>query len=81
MRDLPIVPWSGIFGPAKLPNDMAHRLSKAITEVLQSEDVGAEFAKLGFEPFGSTPNQLDAYAKKQHKAWHKAIQSVGLSPQ
>jgi tripartite-type tricarboxylate transporter receptor subunit TctC len=81
MRDLPIVPWAGVFGPAKLPKDMALRLSKAITEVLQSQEVSAEFAKLGFEPFGSTPNQLDAYAKKQHKAWHAAIQSAGLNPQ
>ena len=81
MRDLPIVPWAGVFGPAKLPKDMALRLSKAITEVLQSQEVSAEFAKLGFEPFGSTPNQLDAYAKKQHKAWNAAIQSAGLNPQ
>jgi tripartite-type tricarboxylate transporter receptor subunit TctC len=78
MRDLPIVPWAGVFGPAKLPKDMALRLSKAIQEVLLREDVNAEFAKLGFEPFGSSPNRLDAYAKKQHKAWHTAIQSAGL---
>jgi tripartite-type tricarboxylate transporter receptor subunit TctC len=78
MRDLPIVPWAGVFGPAKLPKDMALHLSKAIQEVLLREDVNAEFVKLGFEPFGSTPDKLDAYAKKQHKAWHTAIQSAGL---
>ena len=78
MHDLPIVPWAGVFGPAKLPKDMARRLSQAIQEVLLREDVNTEFAKLGFEPFGSTPDRLDAYAKKQHKAWHTAIQSAGL---
>ena len=78
MRDLPIVPWAGVFGPAKLPKDMARRLSQAIQEVLLREDVNTEFAKLGFEPFGSSPDKLDAYAKKQHKAWHTAIQSAGL---
>lgn len=78
MRDLPIVPWAGVFGPAKLPKDMALHLSKTIREVLQREDVNAEFAKLGFEPFGSTPDKLDAYAKKQHKAWQTAIQNAGL---
>lgn len=79
MRDLPIVPWAGVFGPAKLPKDMTLRLSQAINDVLQRTDVNAEFAKLGFEPFGSTPDELDSYAKKQHKAWHTAIQSAGLS--
>ena len=81
MRDLPIVPWAGVFGPAKLPKDMAHRLSQAINEVLLREDVNTEFAKLGFEPFGSTPDELNAYAKKQHKAWRSAIQSAGLNPE
>ena len=78
MRDLPIVPWAGVFGPAKLPKDMALRLSQTIQDVLQREDVNAEFAKLGFEPFGSSPDKLDTYAKKQLKAWHTAIQSAGL---
>jgi hypothetical protein len=78
MHDLPIVPWAGVFGPAKLPKDMALRLSKSIQEVLLREDVNTEFAKLGFEPFGSSPNRLDTYAKKQHKAWQTAIQSAGL---
>jgi len=81
MHDLPIVPWAGVFGPAQLPKGMALRLSKAITEVLQREDVGNEFAKLGFEPFGSTPSKLDAYAKKQHKAWQIAIRGAGLTPE
>jgi tripartite-type tricarboxylate transporter receptor subunit TctC len=81
MRDLPIVPWAGVFGPAKLPSEVAQRLSIAITEVLRREDVATEFAKLGFEPFGSSPQQLDAYARKQHKAWQNAIQNAGLKPE
>ena len=81
MHDLPIVPWAGVFGPAKLPKDMARHLSQAINEVLLREDVNAEFAKLGFEPFGSTPEKLNAYTKKQLKAWHSAIQSAGLTPE
>jgi tripartite-type tricarboxylate transporter receptor subunit TctC len=78
MHDLPIVPWAGVFGPANLPKEMTHQLSQAIQEVLLREDVNIEFAKLGFEPFGSSPDKLDAYAQKQHKAWHTAIQSAGL---
>jgi tripartite-type tricarboxylate transporter receptor subunit TctC len=81
MRDLAIVPWSGVFGPAKLSKDTAFRLSHAIREVLRREDVNTELANLGFEPFGSTPEKLDAYAKQQHKAWQRAIQSAGLNPE
>jgi tripartite-type tricarboxylate transporter receptor subunit TctC len=81
MHDLSIVPWAGVFGPAKLPKSVVQRLSIAINEVLQREDVVSEFAKLGFEPFGSTPEKLDTYAKAQLKAWQTAIQSAGIKPE
>lgn len=79
MRDLSIVPWAGVFGPAKLPKDMALRLSQAFNDVLLSSEVNVEFAKLGFEPFGSTPGELDAYTQKQLKAWHTAVRNAGLT--
>jgi tripartite-type tricarboxylate transporter receptor subunit TctC len=72
------VPWAGVFGPAKLSKSTTQRISKAVNEVLQRDDVNAELVKLGFEPWGSSPEKLDAYAKKQLKAWHAAIQSAGL---
>jgi tripartite-type tricarboxylate transporter receptor subunit TctC len=81
MHDLPIVPWAGVFGPAQMPKDITHRLSNAIIDVLQRDDVESEFAKLGFEPFGSTPEKLEAYVKKQRLAWQRAIQSAGILPE
>jgi len=81
MRDLPIVPWAGVFGPANVPQEITHRLSRAINEVLLRDDVGVEFAKLGFEPSGSSPEKLNQYSKKQLTAWHAAIQSAGLTPE
>jgi tripartite-type tricarboxylate transporter receptor subunit TctC len=81
MRDLPIVPWAGVFGPAKLPNDIALRLSKAVNEALQRHEVAAELSKLGFEPFGSSPDKLQRYNQRQLSTWHTAIQSAGLTPE
>lgn len=81
MRELSIVPWSGIFGPAKLPKDITNRISIAINEILIREDVQAEFAKLGFEPLGSTPEKLADYAKQQLKTWHLAIEGAGILPE
>ena len=81
MRDLPIVPWAGVFGPAKLSDVTTHRLSKAINEILKQDDVTAELNKLGFEPFASSPEKMDAYLKQQQKAWLTAIQTAGLTPE
>lgn len=81
MHDLSIVPWSGIFGPAKLPKDITNRISLAVNEILLREDVQTEFAKLGFEPFGSTPEKLSQYAIEQLKTWHLAIEGAGILPE
>ena len=81
MRDFPIVPWSGIFGPAHMSPDTAKQLSRAINEVLHSQDVIEAFAKLGFEAHGSTPSKLQAFATQQLNTWHSAIQNAGLSPE
>ena len=78
MPELTTIPWAGVFGPAKLPKEMTQRLSIAINASLQRDDVNAEFAKLGFEPWGSSPEKLAAYSKNQLKVWHAAIQNAGL---
>ena len=81
MHELSIVPWSGIFGPAKLPKDITNRISVAINEILLRDDVQAEFVKLGFEPLGSTPEKLAEYSKLQLKTWHLAIEGAGILPE
>ena len=81
MRELSIVPWAGIFGPAPMPAGITQTLSVAINHILQRKDVGLEFAKLGFEPSGSSPDKLADYAKSQLKAWHAAIHTAGLTPE
>ena len=78
MPELTTIPWAGVFGPAKLPKEMTQRLSIAINASLQRDDVNAEFAKLGFEPWGSSPEKLAEYSKNQLKVWHAAIQNAGL---
>ena len=81
MGELSIVPWAGIFGPAKLPKEITNRISIAVNEILVREDVKAEFTKLGFEPFGSTPDKLADYSQQQLKIWHLAIEGAGILPE
>ncbi len=81
MRELSIVPWAGVFGPAHMPAGITQTLSAAINHILQSKDVALEFTKLGFEPSGSSPEKLAEYAQTQLKAWHAAIHTAGLTPE
>ena len=81
MRNLNIVPWSGLFGPAKMQARITKQLSVAINEILKREDMQAEFAKQGFESHGSTPAELEAYVKEQLKVWGRTIEIAGIKPE
>lgn len=80
-KKLSTVAWSGIFGPANMHGLIASQLSKAINEIMRSDKVKAEFAKQGFEPKGSTPNELALYLKEQLHSWGSSIELAGLTPQ
>lgn len=79
MPEFDVIPWSGIFGPAKLPKEITDRLAHAVNEVLQRDDVISEFAALGFEPIGSTPETLAVFSKNQLSKWHSAVNKAGIS--
>ena len=81
MSEFDVVPWSGIFGPTKLPEEITNKLSIAINEVLKHQEIIDDFAALGFEPHGSTPNQLAQYTSSQLKKWHIAIENAGIKPE
>jgi tripartite-type tricarboxylate transporter receptor subunit TctC len=81
LHNLHIVPWSGVFGPAKMPEQLSRRLSLAINEIVNRADIQAEFARQGFEGAGSSPEQLQAYVKDQLKVWGRTIQLAGLKPE
>ena len=81
LHNLHIVPWSGVFGPAKMPAQLTNRLSVAINEILSRPDIQSEFAHQGFEGAGSSPEQLQVYVKDQLKVWGRTIQLAGLKPE
>jgi tripartite-type tricarboxylate transporter receptor subunit TctC len=75
---LPVDPWAGVFGPANMPHAITTRLSSLINVILSRQAVRAEFMRQGFEPKGSSPDQLANYVRSQLKAWAGAIDLAGL---
>ena len=78
---IPITPWGGIFGPAKMPKEIAERLSRELIAVLQRTEVREAFGKLAFEPRGSTPEELTTFVKEQGELWRRAIRQAGIQPE
>ncbi|MDI9332057.1 MAG: tripartite tricarboxylate transporter substrate binding protein [Alphaproteobacteria bacterium] len=73
--------WAALFGPAKLPPDIATRMSRAMAEAIARPDVKERVDRLGFDLASSTPAELAAFMPEQLQAWGKAFADAGLQPE
>ena len=79
LPDVPITPWGGLFGPAKLPKEVVDRLNKEMVIVLAKPEVKQAFGKLAFEPRSSSPQELSSFVAEQLRAYGAAARASGLS--
>jgi tripartite-type tricarboxylate transporter receptor subunit TctC len=73
--------WAALFGPAKLPPDIANRMSAAIRAAIADPASRARIERQGFDLAGSTPAELNTFVASQLKDWKQAFDDVGLKPE
>ena len=81
MSKFPIVPWAGMFGPARLPPEIVQRLNGEVVAILNRPDVTEQLARQAFAPATSSPGELGAFVKEQYEIWGKAIREAGIQPE
>ena len=70
--------WAALFGPARLPADIAQRMNRALNTVMQQPDVREKITALGFDLAGSTPDEMGQFLQDQLVAWAKAFKDAGM---
>ncbi len=73
--------WAALFGPAKLPPEIAMRMNKELNAAMNRPDVREKIAAQGFELAGSTPQELGSYLQDQLQAWGRAFEEAGMKPE
>jgi len=73
-----VSPWYGIVAPVRTPNEVIGRLHSDIVKVLRTPDVKERFSSQGVELIGSTPEQFDAYIRKEITKWDKVLTAAGI---
>ena len=73
--------WAALFGPARLPPEIAQRMNKELNAAMNRPDVREKIAAQGFELSGSTPEELGAYLQDQLQAWGRAFNEAGMKPE
>jgi tripartite-type tricarboxylate transporter receptor subunit TctC len=74
-----VSPWQGIFGPPKLPREIAERLARELNLILQSAEVRAQYDKQGFQPEPSTPEALTAMLRSDVQTWGQIVREAGIA--
>jgi len=74
-------PWGGIFGPAKLPQEVVTRVGAALADVLVRPEVREGLGKIAFEPKSSSPQELTAFLQEQMEVWRRTARQVGIMPE
>jgi tripartite-type tricarboxylate transporter receptor subunit TctC len=69
--------WYAILAPAGTPPAVVNRLSTVIADALKDPDLKETLAASGYEPVGSTPEELGAHIDREIVRWAKVVKDSG----
>jgi tripartite-type tricarboxylate transporter receptor subunit TctC len=73
--------WNGIFAPKGTPPEIVARLHDELAKILHAPAVKEQFAALGAEPVGDTPDEFAAFLKADTVRWGRIIKEKGIRPE
>jgi tripartite-type tricarboxylate transporter receptor subunit TctC len=81
LKDFEVESWAGLFAPAGTPTEIVARLNRETRKIVESPQVKAQIAQIGFEVFGSTPEQLGEFVKDQLVKTSRMVKDAGIEPE
>jgi tripartite-type tricarboxylate transporter receptor subunit TctC len=73
--------WYGVFAPAGVPKVVLDTLARELVRIMAAPDVRTKFEADGFEPVGSTPEQLASFVRSEIVKWEKTIKAANIRAQ
>jgi len=73
--------WFTIGAPAKTPKDIIDRLNASVDKFIKSDDGITRLRKLGAEPAGGSPQDMQAYVLAEAEKWGKVAKFAGIKPE
>jgi tripartite-type tricarboxylate transporter receptor subunit TctC len=73
--------WVGFVAPAGTPKDVVTLLNREIVKAIAQPDNRDKLTALGYDPVGSTPEELGAQIKSDIVTWAKVIRAANIRVQ
>jgi len=73
--------WLGIMAPKGTPKAVVDKLNAEINKAINKPEILAAWDKQGAVPMVMTPEQFDAFLRKDIEKWAKVVKEAGLAQQ
>jgi tripartite-type tricarboxylate transporter receptor subunit TctC len=73
--------WVGMLAPGKTPKDVLEKIGAEVNRALASPEMKDRLAKLGGEAMKMSPEQFDAFMRKEHAVLGRLMRDAGAQPQ
>ena len=70
--------WFAVVAPARVPEPVLARLTKAVMAAVESEETKRRFAELGFIAQTSGARELALYIQSENDRWGPLIRKMGI---
>lgn len=70
--------YYGLMGPANMPKEIVDRLNKEVNAILQTEEMRARLAKMGFDAGKGTPEEFKAFAVSDLARYGELFTKIGV---
>lgn len=80
LKGFAVTAWVPLMAPKGTPKEVVTKLNGEVNTILKDPDFRAQIIKIGIDPLGSTPEQLDTYLREQIPIWMQRAAEAGLKP-
>ncbi len=70
--------WFAVYAPARTPAATVQQLNAAVNKALAAPELRERFAKLGLEPTGGSPADLQAIMQRDTERWAPVVKASGF---
>jgi len=81
LKGYEMTPWYGLTVPRATPAAIVERLNGAVIAAMQARESQERMMKVGYEPEGSTPQQLAAHIRSELARYAKLVKAIGFTEQ
>ena len=74
-----VISWTGMAGPAKLPQAIVERLNSEVRKALAVPAVKQRLEAMGGDPRATTPDEMKALVARQYDTWKRLAVEANLS--